>query len=166
MDSSRAAQVVGSDMTVSDKIRALDAAGYPRAEIARALGKRYQHVRNVLEADRLHPPRAGRDESPPRTAELSGDGLQETGQEFVGTARLKVEADGSVRLPPELLTALQAKPGSVVIAELQPDGVKLFSNAAAWDRVRAMARQFGLDPGRDLVAELIAERRAEAARDD
>jgi hypothetical protein len=29
-----------------------------------------------------------------------------------------------------------------------------------------MARQFGLDPGRDLVAELIAERRAEAARDD
>lgn len=165
MDSSRVAQVVGSDMTVSDKIRALDAAGYPRAEIARVLGKRYQHVRNVLEADRLHPPRGGRAEGRPQTAELSGDGLQEAGREFVGAARLKVEADGSVRLPPELLTALQAKPGSVVIAEMQPDGVKLFSNAAAWDRVRAMVRQFGLDPGRDLVAELIAERRAEAARD-
>jgi hypothetical protein len=152
-------------MTVSDKIRALDAAGYPRAEIARVLGKRYQHVRNVLEADRLHPPRGGRDEDR-RASAPPVDGLQEAGREFVGTTRLNVEADGSVRLPPELLNALQAKPGSVVIAELQADGVKLFSNAAAWDRVRAMVRQFGLDPGRDLVAELIAERRAEAARDD
>jgi hypothetical protein len=69
-------------------------------------------------------------------------------------------------MPPELLAALQASPGSVVIAEMQPDGVKLFSNSAAWDRVRAMVKEFGLDPSRDLVAELIAERRAEAARDD
>ena len=37
--------------TVSDKIRALAAAGYARADIARHLGKRYQHVRNVLEED-------------------------------------------------------------------------------------------------------------------
>lgn len=34
--------------TVSSKIRALDAAGMTRSEIAKALGKRYQHVRNVL----------------------------------------------------------------------------------------------------------------------
>ncbi len=37
-----------ADLSVSDKIRALDALGVPRAEIARLLGKRYQHVRNVL----------------------------------------------------------------------------------------------------------------------
>ena len=37
--------------TVADKIRALAAAGVPRADIARFLGKRYQHVRNVLEGD-------------------------------------------------------------------------------------------------------------------
>src|SRR6185437_2175833 len=36
---------------VADKIRALAAAGYPRADIARFLGKRYQHVRNVLQDD-------------------------------------------------------------------------------------------------------------------
>ena len=34
--------------TKAAKIRALDAAGYKRAEIARFLGIRYQHVRNVL----------------------------------------------------------------------------------------------------------------------
>lgn len=34
--------------TVSSKIRALDAAGYTRSQIANFLGKRYQHVRNVL----------------------------------------------------------------------------------------------------------------------
>jgi hypothetical protein len=37
-------------LNISDRIRALDKLGMPRAEIARELGKRYQHVRNVLEA--------------------------------------------------------------------------------------------------------------------
>jgi hypothetical protein len=37
-------------LNISDRIRALDRLGMPRAEIARQLGKRYQHVRNVLEA--------------------------------------------------------------------------------------------------------------------
>lgn len=34
--------------TVSSKIRALNSEGYTRSEIATFLGKRYQHVRNVL----------------------------------------------------------------------------------------------------------------------
>lgn len=34
--------------TKSAKIRALNAAGYSRSEIAKFLGVRYQHVRNVL----------------------------------------------------------------------------------------------------------------------
>lgn len=34
--------------TVADKIRYLDQQGFSRADIARALNKRYQHVRNVL----------------------------------------------------------------------------------------------------------------------
>ena len=46
------ANFIASTASVSDKIRALAAAGYSRADIARMLGKRYQHVRNVLEADK------------------------------------------------------------------------------------------------------------------
>jgi hypothetical protein len=38
-------------LNVSSKIRALHAYGVPRAEIAKLLNKRYQHVRNVLVAD-------------------------------------------------------------------------------------------------------------------
>jgi hypothetical protein len=38
-------------LNISDKIRALHAYGVPRAEIAKLLGKRYQHVRNVLVAE-------------------------------------------------------------------------------------------------------------------
>ena len=34
--------------TISAKIRYLDAQGFSRSEIAKSLGKRYQHVRNVL----------------------------------------------------------------------------------------------------------------------
>ncbi|UYN99252.1 MAG: hypothetical protein KIT02_15230 [Devosia sp.] len=38
-------------LSVADKIRELDGKGVSRAQIARLLGKRYQHVRNVLERD-------------------------------------------------------------------------------------------------------------------
>jgi hypothetical protein len=41
-------EVIRSLATKADKIRALHAAGYSRAEIRDALGIRYQHVRNVL----------------------------------------------------------------------------------------------------------------------
>lgn len=43
--------VDASDLNVSAKIRALAKFGMPRAEIARRLGKRYQHIRNVLVAE-------------------------------------------------------------------------------------------------------------------
>ena len=39
--------------TISGKIRALDKAGFTRADISRILNKRYQHVRNVLEQDKM-----------------------------------------------------------------------------------------------------------------
>ncbi|KRA42210.1 hypothetical protein [Devosia sp. Root635] len=38
-------------LSISDKIRELNEMGVSRAQIARLLGKRYQHVRNVLTAD-------------------------------------------------------------------------------------------------------------------
>lgn len=42
-------ELTGSLSRTSDKIRALDAAGWRRADIARALGIRFQHVRGTLE---------------------------------------------------------------------------------------------------------------------
>jgi hypothetical protein len=43
--------VADGKLSVSDKIRALSNLGVSRAETAKLLGKRYQHVRNVLVAD-------------------------------------------------------------------------------------------------------------------
>lgn len=43
--------VTDPKLNISGKIRALHGYGVPRAEIAKLLGKRYQHVRNVLLAD-------------------------------------------------------------------------------------------------------------------
>ena len=40
--------IVNGDLTTSGKIRALAAEGVDRSTIAELLGKRYQHVRNVL----------------------------------------------------------------------------------------------------------------------
>lgn len=158
--------VLRSDLNVADKIRALDAGGLPRAEIARRLHKRYQHVRNVLEADKLHAPKRQAPEMAAVVEAGEATGVEEADRPFTRSHRLSVEAGGLVRLPADVLDALQAGPGSVIIAEMQDDGLKLFSNRAAWDRVRAMVKELGIDPRRDLVAELIAERRAEAARDD
>ena len=44
-------RVLASDATKADKIRRLDKLGMSRADIARAIGVRYQYVRNVLVDD-------------------------------------------------------------------------------------------------------------------
>src|SRR5580704_403010 len=93
--------------TVSDKIRALAGAGYERADIARVLGKRYQHVRNVLEGD------AQRGGYVLGKADLSG--VREEGARFdrsdeaafierrsASAFWLRVRPDGSIYLPREV----------------------------------------------------------------
>lgn len=42
---------LSSIKSISDKIRYLDKEGFPYATISRHLNKRYQHVRNVLQAE-------------------------------------------------------------------------------------------------------------------
>lgn len=41
--------------TISAKIRYLDTVSFTRSQIAKFLGKRYQHVRNVLETELKRP---------------------------------------------------------------------------------------------------------------
>jgi hypothetical protein len=167
----RMAQIVRPYATVSDRIRALDAAGAPRAEIARFLGKRYQHVRNVLEGDKQ---RGGYTLG---QADLSG--VQEQGapferpaddSEFIqargdGLYRLVVRADGSILLPKDVLAAFNAEGGGVVMAQLDGDTFGLISSATAIRRIQEAVRRHAR-PGVSIVDEFIAERRAEAAREE
>lgn len=160
--------IIASEDSVSAKIRALDAAGIPRAEIARLLGKRYQHVRNVLEADRV------RISSAPAAA----PGMAEAGQNFGGpygprevedrgggAYRLTVRPDGSVMLPAAIQAAFAVTGGGVVMARLEGDEFKLVSTATAWRRIDELMAPYKWKGGPFASDELIAERRAEAERE-
>ncbi|MFA7262421.1 MAG: hypothetical protein WC068_05310 [Caulobacter sp.] len=166
-----AAGIVASQATVSDKIRALNAAGYPRAEIARLLGKRYQHVRNVLEGDKVgraasaatgvaeepavfdHQRPAERRATPSVRPEFEDRGR--------GIFRLSVRPDGSVLLPPSVLEALGLKGGSSVVGRLEGDTFIFEGPDEALRRIRELIPPW--QPGEPLASdELIAERRREA----
>lgn len=169
-----AARIVASQATVSDKIRALNLAGYPRAEIARLLGKRYQHVRNVLEGDKVgraalaaigvaeEPAVFERDDEHPARRTFSAPPRPEFEDRGKGIFRLSVRPDGSVLLPPAVLDALALKGGSSVVARLEGEALIFEGPDEALRRFRALIppRQ----PGGPLWSdELIAERRREAA---
>lgn len=159
------AAVTASDMSVSDKIRALDRLGHPRAEIARLLGKRYQHVRNVLEADKT----------------VAASGASEPGRRFERPApteraeylqsrsdtvfRLVIRPDGSVFLPEQVLKAWGLGPGGVVMGGLDGAEFKLIDGKTSTRRAVEAIRSWNLGEGRDITAEFIADRRAEADRE-
>ena len=155
--------------TVSDRIRALDRAGYARADIARFLNKRYQHVRNVLEADaqaRRTPANSVFAESQTLPADLQGvaEGPITFEPPALGMFRLQVKPDGSAVLPPSLLQAMGAAPGEPFMAEVGADAIVLRNWRESARRAQAFVRSV-VPPGVSLVDELIAERRADARRE-
>ncbi len=168
LDPKRMAELVEPHSTVSDRIRALDAAGVPRAEIARFLGKRYQHVRNVLQDDaQAGGYTLGR-------ADLSG--VRETASAFErsedeaafverrsqGAYWLRVRPDGSILLPSEVAEALDAAPGQRVFARFGAGELRIVSGEAAMQQARDLVRQH-VPPDVDMVGDLLASRRAEIA---
>ncbi|MGA0601815.1 AbrB/MazE/SpoVT family DNA-binding domain-containing protein [Caulobacter sp. KR2-114] len=171
----RLAQIVQPYATVSDRIRALDAAGVARADIARFLGKRYQHVRNVLEGDQQkggyvlgH-------------ADLSGvqQGVEEGGAAFDGPMndprfieargggayRLVVRPDGSVVLPREVRDAFNTDRDKIVLGFLEGDEFKLISADTAMRQVQEMVRRY-IPEGTMASESLIADRRREAEAEE
>ncbi|MBZ0130914.1 MAG: hypothetical protein K8F59_17585 [Rhodobacteraceae bacterium] len=139
--------------TVSDKIRHLDQKGYARADIARILGKRYQHVRNVLEADAL------------KAAQASE---AQDGPSLDGAFRLEIGRDGSIMIPQGVMAALGISGGGVLAARLDDGELRLADPLVALRKVQEMLkpmRERLRKEGISLSDELIAERRAEAMRE-
>ena len=165
MDQRQLSDLLSSDRSVADKIRALDAAGYPRAEIARLLGKRYQHVRNVLEADKQKS-RAASARPAPAFTPGRAPGVSEPPQGFGGVHRITVEPDGRLRLPQEAQEALNLRPGGVLVCEIGDGEVTVRGVRAAWARIDKMMAPFRREGEPLWSEEIIAERRAEAARQE
>ena len=77
--------------------------------------------------------------------------------------QLQVGSDGRVLIPAELRRQMRLEPGGMVNVELVDGELRLLSPAMALDRLERLFAP--LRAGPSLVDELLAERRAEAARE-
>ncbi len=78
--------------------------------------------------------------------------------------RTRLDQGGRVVIPAEYRRALGLRPGEEVILRLEDGEIRLLSLAQAVREAQAIVRQH-VPEGRSLSDELIAERRAEAARE-
>lgn len=137
------ARLVEALPTKSAKIRKLNKAGLSRSDIAKFLGLRYQHVRNVLVADEKKAAASGRTPEP---------------------VRLKIDDAGRVLLPAAWRDWLGAGPGDTLVLSAEGDGLKLVTLKQAVEKAREIARRY-VPEGANVVDEFIAERRAAAERE-
>jgi hypothetical protein len=143
--------------TKSEKIRTLGAAGYTRRQIADFLGIRYQHVRNVL-VDEERKQRSGfsegrRPEVPSRPAPTSAP---------PHPGKVLLREDGSIMVPPSVLTAAGYKLGDTLFVRAEGEGeIHLLSSKAAIRRAQELVREF-VRENVSLVDELLKDRRREA----
>ena len=76
----------------------------------------------------------------------------------------KIDKNGRVFIPAEYRKELGLNPGDAVVIKLLDGELQIVSHAEALRRVRELIARY-ISPERSLVDELIAERRAEAARE-
>jgi len=150
--------------TKADKIRALAARGHARADIARFLGIRYQHVRNTLEADKLKAAKS--DRTPPagfaeRAAPYAGDdgSVGEAADCESAFVPLHVAPDGRIVIPAGLRAAMMLGADGRVTASVRDGELRLISPMAAVRKAQKIARTLKR-PGESVVDEFLAERRA------
>lgn len=82
---------------------------------------------------------------------------------------VELGSDGQVTIPAELLAELGLKPGDALVVHAEEGELRLLERGKALeDLQRRAAEVFGIwRPGEpSMVDELIAERRAEAAKED
>jgi hypothetical protein len=142
MASGDALRAVRKEISTAAKIRMLAAQGRSRADIARALGIRYQHVRNVLMRD-----------------EAKAKAAAESSEPATMPGKIRVGPDGSLVIPANVIGAA-AKPGEALFVRIHDGEVLLLTREAVTRRVQALAREF-VPEGVSLVDELLEDRRRE-----
>ena len=136
--------------TKSARIRALGERGYERADIARFLDIRYQHVRNVLEADRA---KTGTGET------RAEDGAKAEVPGHVDAIPLSIDAQGRLTIPRELREAMLTGADGKVTARVENGELRVIAPRVALRRAQEIARKYK-KPGESVVDEFLAERRA------
>ena len=165
LDRQRMEEIAFGLPTKSEKIRRLAAAGFQRADIARFLDIRYQHVRNVLVAPRPKrttgtpsPDKAPNAASPPQGTEAA----VEPEHRWVWTT---VGKGGRVDIPASLLAAMGLAEGDPIQISLDGGVARILPRDAVLREVQTYVRRH-VPEDVSLVDELLAERRLEAGRDE
>ncbi len=143
-------KIVAGLPTKSAKIRALGKTGYARADIARYLGIRYQHVRNVLvqaEEKEKREQRNNVTDTPP------------------GQTWAHVGPDGRIVIPAAYRKLLGIENGGPVLMLLEEGEIRLTGRDGAIARAQALVAPFLKDDSTSTDA-FLAERRREARRDE
>lgn len=131
--------------TKSAKIRALGGAGYERADIARFLGIRYQHVRNVLVQA------VGKKQQEAREVASEGCEIREWAQ---------VGADGRVLIPMPVRQRMGLENGGKVLMEFEDGALRLTNRCETIRGIQEMVAEY-VPEDVSLVDQLLAERRRE-----
>ena len=76
----------------------------------------------------------------------------------------KIDKNGRVFIPAEFRQELGLNPGDRVVVKLRDGELQILPHEVAVKRMRELIARY-IPPERSLVDELIAERRAEAARE-
>jgi bifunctional DNA-binding transcriptional regulator/antitoxin component of YhaV-PrlF toxin-antitoxin module len=142
--------------TKSEKIRVLGRKGVPTADIARFLGIRYQHARNVLiDAGLQH---GGMAEEMPvlETKMMPQPALKAPDRTAVWVS---VGEGGVLTLPADLLAKAGIETDDRVFVGLTSEGLELVTKDAARERLRKIMAPFKQE-GVSLVDEFLKERRA------
>lgn len=145
IDSCAMERVAGGLPTKSAKIRALADAGYRRPEIAKFLGIRYQHVRNVL---------VQREASQARDAVAPPQSIDVT-----------VGPGGRIVIPAPYREALAIDEGDELVIRLSGDELRVTSREHDLRQAQELVRKY-VPEGVDLVEDLIRARRAEAEEEN
>jgi antitoxin component of MazEF toxin-antitoxin module len=152
--------------TKSEKIRVLGRKGVPTADIARFLGIRYQHARNVLNDAGLQ--NGGMAEEMPSELETKMLPPVKSAAPVPwdwGFAWLDVGPDGTVRLPEKLMAAAGITPGSTVHVCYADDCLEVMTEDSALRRAQALAASIKVE-GESVVDEFLREKREETKRVD
>jgi AbrB family looped-hinge helix DNA binding protein len=82
------------------------------------------------------------------------------------TTSVKVEKSGRILIPAAIRRQFNLKEGTEVILRVDDTGIQMSTREQALTRIRAELRRYIPADGRLLSEELIAERRAEAEKEN
>lgn len=151
--------------TKADKIRALAAAGWSKQKIASFLDIRYQHVRNVLVRSEPDLPQPAKGFAEPSASPVAPWVAGES-DDAPTYGSVVIDEHGRIALPRNVIAALGGEPGRPIPWRFEEGELKLMNQAAGVRFAQAMCADLAKEHRGSWADELIAERRAEAARDD